>query len=314
MKSRTNSVGHGSSGALWLSENISFLRMRLEGLKSKEKELTGLISEIDAYSGLYQKYTGRNLNDAKIFEIGYGARPLRLISLQSLGFDARGIDLDAPTLAVKVSDLISVLRTNGLLRFGKTFVRSILFDTHERRALSRVLNARGASLSVDPSGFLVGDASEVNLGKASLDFVYSEDVFEHIPTEGITAVCRRIALATNPNGLIAISPLVHTGLSGGHLAEWFPHRQGEIFKRKSAPWEHLRQRRFTAECYLNELRIQDYIRIFEEHFEILALENLHAGRGRSFLTDEIRAELSAYTEEELLSDKWRFVMKPKISS
>jgi hypothetical protein len=106
---------------------------------------------------------------------------------------------------------------------------------------------------------------------------------------------------------------VYAGLGGGHLVEWYPHTLASPRQRRSEPWEHLRQRRFKADCYLNELRVADYTALFERYFKLEAVNSLNAGHGRAFLDPATRTELSAYSEDELLSDKWQFVLRKRQS-
>jgi hypothetical protein len=121
MTRSSHSVGQILSAFDWVWENLQFLRMRLKGLGSKQSELAELVAGLDAYRELYQSITGLSFDEARIFEVGYGARPLRLLSLIAMGLDARGVDLDAPMLQRSVGDLLRVLHTNGPLRLEGTF-------------------------------------------------------------------------------------------------------------------------------------------------------------------------------------------------
>lgn len=311
MDKASNSVGQIGSVWAWGWENLQFLRMRLRGLRSKEADLGGLLAEIDGYRQLYERHTGRRFDDASIFEIGYGARPLRLIALISLGLNARGIDLDAPMLDGSMRELLRILKNNGAARFIKSAVRTKLFDAHERRALGRTLARRGARLVIEPGRFLVGDIANAAIAPCSVDFFYSEDVFEHIPREALDVVCAGIARALAPGGVASIAPAVYSGIAGGHLVEWYPYTLGDTGERRSQPWEHLRRRRFVADCHLNEVRVHEFRTLFERHFQVAAVNNLQPGLGRPHLTDAVRAELAGYTEEELLSHKWQFVLRKK---
>ena len=84
MSKKSNSVGHIDSTYAWAKENLAFFLMRLKGLNNKEKELTELLLKIDNYGITYEQITGHKLCDAKILEIGYGARPNRLILFGSM--------------------------------------------------------------------------------------------------------------------------------------------------------------------------------------------------------------------------------------
>lgn len=307
----SHSVGRIQGPWQWLWENLQFLSMRVGGLAGKPAEMAALLAELDAYRALYEGLSGRRFAEARIFEVGYGARPLRLLALASMGLDARGIDLDAPMLGRPVADLLRVWRTNGPARGLKSAVRAAVFDGHERRALQQALRARGASWRVDPSRFGVGDIATAALAPASIDFLYSEDVFEHIPGDALDGVCAGIARALAPGAVAVIAPLVHTGIAGGHLVEWYPCTLARQGARRSEPWEHLRRRRYGADCLLNEWRVAQYRALFERHFTVVQVDNLQPGLGRRFLTPAVRAELAAYDEEELLSNKWRFVLRRK---
>ena len=81
--------------------------------------------------------------------------------------------------------------------------------------------------------------------------------------------------------------------------------------RLSEPWEHLRKRRYTPDCYLNELRLADYRRTFEASFDILHEESPVERFGGEYLTDEIRAELAAYSDDELMTNRHTFILRPK---
>jgi SAM-dependent methyltransferase len=307
----SNSVGQIGSARSWAWENLQFLRMRVAGLRSKEAELTAMVAELDAYRELYQSLTGGPFETARIFEVGYGARPLRLLSLLAMGLDARGIDLDAPMLERSAGDLLRILKQNGPLRFFKSSVRALVFDAHERNALSRVLARRGAKLSIEPHRFLVGDVAHASIAPESVDFLYSEDVFEHIPRQLLDAVCAGIARALAPGGIAVITPAIYSGIAGGHLVEWYPHTLTEPHDRRSEPWEHLRKRRFIADCVLNEVRVAEFRDLFERHFTVHEDRSLQPGMAREFLTPAVRTELSGFSEEELLSYQWRFVLRKR---
>jgi hypothetical protein len=313
-KKISNSVGNIRGLFPWFAENVSFLLMRLKGLKSKETELACLLKEIDVYAEHYNAITGRNLADANILEIGYGARPNRLLALISLGYDVKGIDLDKPILKPSIAEYLKNYQKNGFKRVFKSLARSLLFDSHERAALDRVLQGRGARLNLDESRFLVGDASTFKFHANSIDFIYSEDVFEHISPDAIHALCKNLNEAMSFDGLALISPSIYSGIAGGHLVEWYPHTLKKNSERQSEPWEHLRKRRFVADCYLNELRVSDFESIFMEYFQLIDVINRNSGLGREYLTKEIKDELSQFSEKELLSNKWTFVLRKKCAS
>lgn len=271
-----------------------------------------LLDQIDNYAQRYQTLTGHRFSDASIFEIGYGARPNRLLALISLGYNAKGIDIDQPILKSNFSSFVQIYRKNGIKRLIKSLIRNLLFDRHERHCLDRVLKKRGVKLIYDESRFLIGDAGAFEFPSQRIDFIFSEDVFPHIAPKSLHSLCKNLSDAMSINGVIFINLGSYAGLPGGHLVEWYPHTlDNEHIQRKSEPWEHLRKRRLLADCYLNELRICDFVDIFKGYFDIVDIVNKEAGLGKKYLTKEIRDELSKFSEEELLSHIWTFVLRKK---
>jgi hypothetical protein len=64
---------------------------------------------------------------------------------------------------------------------------------------------------------------------------------------------------------------------------------------------------FPSNSYLNEYRVVDYKRIFESHFEEVHYYEEEYPDHEIYLTDNIRRELSDYSEYELFTD-WLLVL------
>ena len=293
-----------------LREYWTFLLWRLKESGGAEY-FDDLFLGLDSLGSTYEAVTGQSFASAKVFEIGYGARPMRMIALMSSGIDVRGIDLDRPMLRIGLRHLARIHRTNGLERAFKTAVRSLLFDRRDRSKMRAALRLRGHRLVIDPSRFLVGDAATYDFKGTQFDLIYSEDVFEHIPREGLERILASMARTLSPQGLAIVTPDIFTGITGGHLAEWFHHLVEKDIPRASEPWEHLRKQRFPGNTYLNELSRADYRSLFASHFDILEEQVMNPDMGRRWLTPEIKAELSPWSEEELLSNNVRFVLRHK---
>jgi hypothetical protein len=84
-----------------------------------------------------------------------------------------------------------------------------------------------------------------------------------------------------------------------------------LSKRRSEAWEHLRQRRFEANTYLNELTRAEYREIFAIHFEILEERVTQLDLGREYLDTRARAELADWPDDELFSNQTLFVLRPR---
>ncbi len=294
-----------------LSEGVQLLQLYRREARAGV-EFDSLLAELDEYDELLRRHAGIALADAKVFEIGFGARPYRQMALQSMGIDVRGVDAEAPALSGGPSHYAEMLRRNGAERAAKSLVRHALFDRGEERALDRALHRRGLRRRLDPSRLLVADAGTIELQESALDLVFSEDVFEHIERETLGRVVANMARWLRPGGVALIRPNVFTGITGGHLIEWSRRalRQPPAHRR-SEPWEHLRQRRYAPNTYLNEMTRTDYRTLFAPYFEIVAERVTQPSLGREHLDERARAELERWPEEELFSNQTLFVLRPR---
>jgi len=271
-----------------------------------------LVDAVEEHARIFEEKTGRDLHEGSMLEIGFGARPLRMMVLHGLGYDASGVDLETPIVDGGLSELVRVLRRHGLERALKSTVRSLVFDRRERRLLASRMAKLGAEPLLVPGRLIVRDASELDLAERSLDLIVSENVFEHIRPESLQRLVPKMARWLKPDGLALIQPGVYTGITGNHLAQWYPHR---VVARKvtgrSEPWEHLRKRRFEANTYLNKLTRAEYRELFSETFTIEEERVLLPDLGRELLTPAVAAELSEWSDDELFSNLVMFVMRPR---
>ena len=300
-----------------LREWSKFFMMRFRGLWKRE-DFGWLWKNIAEYEAGTAAFAGKKFTDAAVLEIGYGARPYRLLSLLSMGVNARGVDLDAPLLRGRPSEFAAIFRKNGLERLVKSFVRFFFFDWKQRSDLRRELRAKGFDLRVPKSvgkEFIVEDAGSAAMDRiiapASLDFVFSEDVFEHIPADALPLLVANLAKWLKPGGVAFIRPNIFTGITGGHHVEWYASNVDRPLARNTEPWEHLRKKRHPANTFLNGLTRADYRKLFSTHFEIIQEKVTIPDLGRQLLTEDVRSELAAFSDEELFSNQVLFILKPR---
>ncbi|TFE67146.1 methyltransferase [Methylacidiphilum sp. Yel] len=305
-----------SSASISFKEKVcelyNIFRLRLlepKGIKKVER----LLDDLEEYSNKLFLYAGKSIENARILEIGFGARPLRMALLKSFGAKIKGVDLDVPLLDGKISEVVKIWKKNGMERAIKSFIRFYLFDLAERKILSKATELRGKKLtfSFSKDDLFICDASELEFDSHSFDLIISEDVFEHIETNSLVKLIPKMAHWLDPSGVAFIRPNIYTGICGGHLTEWFPSVVNSDMKRRSEPWEHLRKRRFQPNTFLNRLSRKDYRSLFSQYFDILEEEVKHPDLGRKWLTAEIQEELKDYPYEELFSNTVLFVLKPK---
>ncbi len=277
---------------------------------ARRPRLDHVMRDVDEYERLLRLHADTDLRSARAFEIGYGARPYRLIALQSMGVDVEGVDAEQPVLRGSPAELRAAWRANGPERALKSALRRALFDPRERAQLRRELAARGHPWRCDPSRLRVCDAAEVELPEGSLDLVLSEEVFQHVTVESLRRIVPAMARWLRPGGLALIRPNVYTGITGGMLQEWSrwslanPPRS-----RRSEPWEHLRRRRYQPNAYVNGLTRAEYRELFEPHFELLEESVKEPELGREHFTPEVAAELADWPAEELFSNCTMFVLR-----
>jgi hypothetical protein len=152
--SRTPSSARGIVLRHKISENLTLARNYLREAQ-KEPDLSWIFSDLAEYDRLLRLYSSKSLVSARVLEIGYGARPYRLIALLSLATDAWGVDAEMPILRGSMREYWAALRTNGLERVVKSLVRRTLFDRAERVAFRAEVERRAGTLRIDAGRFLV---------------------------------------------------------------------------------------------------------------------------------------------------------------
>ncbi len=280
---------------------------------ARSPRLDYVMRDIGEYDRLLQAHAGTELRSARVFEIGYGARPYRQVALQSMGVDVEGVDAEQPVLRGTPRELRAAWRVNGPERALKSMLRRAVFDPRERAVLRRELAAHGLSWRCDSSRLRVCDAADVELPEGSLDLVFSEEVFQSVELGSLRRIVPAMERWLRPGGLALIRPNVYTGITGGLLQEWsrwsvaHPPRS-----RRSEPWEHLRGGRYEPNTHANGLTRDEYRELFAPHFELIEERVKEPQLGHEYLTPEVAAELSAWSEEELFSNCVLFVLRKRV--
>lgn len=303
---------------LSVAQRVSYLFDLLDAHRKRRADpptFDNIAADIAQYDRFLREVGGIDLKAARVMEIGVGQRPYRLIALQSQGVDAWGIDLDRPVIRPNVADLLRVLRTNGLLRALKTAVRTVLFDRADYDAFGAMLQRTfGVSFRYDPARVLVGNAGSEATWKGApgqFDLIYSEDVFEHVPPEDLRRLVALMAGHMSHSGMAVVTPMVFTGISGGHELEWYDDLVEGDGPRNYPAWGHLTGETPEADTYLNRLKRVEYRALLEEHFVIVAEVPLRPNLGRRHLTPERMKALASFSDEELFSNSVRFFLRRK---
>jgi hypothetical protein len=308
---RVHASHAGFLGPARLWDRSARFLVRIRGL-FKAPDFHPLFQELRADERLLWKYAHKRLAHSRVVEIGRGARPWRLFVLSSLGADAYGVDLGQPVLGGSLQEFSEIRRRDRARRFLKSFVRHHVLDWRKRRHLDRALQAQGLALKLNPTRFLLADADaefSETIPAASVDLIYCLDVFEHWSSSALEEIVRRMHMWLKPSGLALVRLRLHTGIRGGHLAEWRSSLVGKRFDRKSEPREHLRKNRVQAKIVLNRLRMRDYVRVLRRRFEILECVRPNLGLSADYLSPDFERELSAYSRNELLTNEVFLVLR-----
>ncbi len=235
-----------------------------------------------------EKYKLRH-QGLKVLDIGCGQRyPQALL----MADENDVIAIDISTILTNWSPLLigRILLNEGIKRTVKTIVRKALFDKRYYRKLAK-LNGRGFRRK--PT-ILRMNAENLQFPDNTFDFAFSVGVFEHLGN--VDKCVANMNRVLKPGGIFAIIITNYTGLTGGHNL----YGEDET-TTKVPPWDHLRKNIFPSDVYLNGLRIADYKRIFNKYFDDFKFYEEEANQYAKYLSDEIRKELSAYSEHELLT-------------
>lgn len=273
-------------------------------------DFSWVFEDIAEYERLLAVYGAVTLKEARVLEIGYGARPFRLIALQSMGIDAEGVDAEVPILEGRMSEFAAAFRVNGFERTLKSAVRRVVFDPRERRNFALSLRKRGVAETVDRDRFHVRDAARFEPADR-YDLIVSEDVFEHVSPESLSILAQKMASWLRPGGIALIRPNIFTGITGGHALDWSRNSFAlSGLRRTTEPWDHLRSRQHASNTYLNKFTRWHYRELFKRDFAILEEDVTLPGLGREFLQGTVARELAGWPKEELFSNQVRMVLRP----
>lgn len=161
--------------------------------------------------------------------------------------------------------------------------------------------------------FVTADPAAANypLRSGAYDLVASNAVLEHV--DDVKKYFAEVHRLLKPGGLSF--GLVHNyySISGGHNLECaYPDTNPSP---RVAPWDHLRDNQYPTHVYLNQLKPEDYRSAAAASLEILLFEgrdiNHNAGglEGEQFLTPEVRAELSQYPKDLLLTRSYCIICR-----
>lgn len=256
-----------------------------------------------AFHRRFRQYAGE-VRGKSILDLGCGKTFWLTLLLASDGADALGVDTEVAEPRRTLAKYRRLLRDNGVERTLRTLAWDMLFAGPYYRRLEVEY---GGELRFDRVRLTHIDGNVLPVADASLDFVVSHEVLEHV--RDLAAVFREVRRALKPDGRAYLYVHHFTSLSGGHHIAW--KHPDTAPSRKVPPWDQLRERRFDAiPSWLNRVRASEYRAIIETELEILEWQWLPR-EGEALLTPQLRKELSAYSEEELLHKGFIVIARPR---
>lgn len=282
------------------SKLLTYLNLLRYFRKNKEFAFHSYSSFVNGNKRVLDEYIIKNIQDIKILEVGCGQRFTTTLLFHSMGYNIIGIDTDFIDPHFSIKGFLRVLKTNSFERFVKTFFRHILFDCVYYRTLQKEF---GKLLKINDVDIRVMNVCHLEFPDNYFDYICSNAVFEHI--NDVEKATSEIARVLKSGGIVDIGIHLFPSLSGGHNLEWaYPN---ENLSKRVPPWDHLRKNFFPTHVYLNKLRENDYLLIFNKYFSIIDIKSKH--EGKKFLTKEILNELTDFSKNELLKRSIRVVMK-----
>jgi SAM-dependent methyltransferase len=247
----------------------------------------------DDLSGTFTKWSGRDIQDARVLDLGCGQRATQMAMFRANGAIITGIDMEIPTYQMNWRIFFQVMRKNGLERAVKSLIRHLLFDKRFFRDLS---SRYGKTISLNDLDIRIMDASRLDFNDNTFDFIYSSWVLEHV--ENVDAVLREMNRVLKTGGVALIGIHLFPSLSGGHNLEWINPETAP--SGKVPPWDHLLNSRYQASAFLNKYTLMKFRQSFSSHLRIL--EEKVNQEGHSFLTAELeKLGEKGYTREDLLT-------------
>jgi len=246
---------------------------------------------------------GAPLLDCDVLELGPGQTRIFLMAT-GLTNRAVGVDIEPAPDRLGLAELWRIWRKNGPLRLVKTVGRHALgVDRRTRAELTRQLGVPPLKM---PVRIVEGDAEALPFPDASFDAVVSTSVFEHLAHPDRAAA--EVARVLRPGGVAQMITHLFTSHTGAHDTRLFANLYA------LPPWAHLRDTTrgmVQSNSYLNEWRLADYRRTFEDHWpghtDWLVTEDYPAQDDLDAL--RVAGELQGFSDEELrasvLVTSWR---------
>ena len=233
------------------------------------------------------------MDQLRVLDIGCGDRAPVALLFAAHGAEVSAIDLLPVRLGGRRPLMpILMLFESGPAAAMRLLVRDLAHTYFYWRELSLLA---GRDLPFSAVDLYEMDAEKLLFTDESFDVVVSSAVWEHI--RDVRAATREVNRVLRPGGRAVIQAAHFPSLGGGHHAEW--HSLDPNNARTVRPWDHVRAGALPLPLFCNRWRAEQFREVFESELNLQDWE-LGKPEGHAFLTDELRAELGDYDDQELL--------------
>jgi hypothetical protein len=247
-----------------------------------------------------RRFGARPLAETDVVEIGTGFAPLLPVGLHLAGARAvHTFDIVRLANTARTCDMLSQLvatADSGALERECPWVLPERLDRVRAIAADPPLDLDDLLAEMGIT-YHVGDASRSSLASESAGLFVTNNVFEHVPADGIRALLREAHRTGTPGALISH----HIDLRD-HYAK-FDRKVGvyNSLRFSSRQWRYLNSRLEPQ----NRLRRPDFLRLVDECGFDLVWEDSHDGNDAHFAAIRPAPEFRRYDEADLrIVDMW----------
>ncbi len=248
-------------------------------LSSKHKARANYKNYLKIKEIIKKKYD-LDLKRLKILDIGCGQR-YPYTFLLSKDNQVIGIDLDIILNKHDLRVYKAIISQNSFNRFLKTFLRFTFFDRQYFKELSKLNKSGKKKRQI----LMHMNAENLRFHDNSFDFIISVLSFEHF--KNVEKCVKEISRVLKKGGKFYISIDVYSGFYGGH----------ELNPKK--PWNHLINKNFKPNVFLNKMRLDEYKSIFSKYFDKIEFVHEENQKIKELLTPELKNKLLNYSKIEL---------------
>ena len=245
-----------------------------------------------------------NISAKRVLDVGCGKSMWLSLLCHTWGAKVTGIDTEVVTARSGLKKYLEIFRRNGLERMARTLFWDLFYARPYYRKLAEV---SGRKLNFKDLDTRKASVTALDFPDQHFDIIVSHEVLEHIPD--IPTAAKELSRVLKPEGITHLYVHNYCSVSGGHHIAWkYPDSEPSD---KVPAWDHLRDNLYPEiPSWINRLRMNEYLKAFEQYFDILDWVHTEE-EGGSLLSPEIKAELSDYTEKELLTKGFVIIARPK---